>query len=422
MKVLVIGSGGREHALAWKLAQSDQVAHVFIAPGNAGTALERKCSNITISADDIQMLLQFAKAESIKLTIVGPELPLSLGIVDLFQRHNLRCFGPSQAAAQLECSKSFCKQFLSDNNIPTADFKTFNKTAEAIHYLQQQSFPIVIKASGLAAGKGVVIADDLISAETCVRDMLDEQQFGEAGAEIVIEEFLKGEELSFIAIVDGDTILPLASSQDHKRLKDNDLGPNTGGMGAYSPAPLCNPALEKLIMKEVMEPTVKAMQAQGTPYLGFLYAGLMVNNNRIKVLEFNCRLGDPETQPLMCRLQSDLAELCLAACNKQLRNISLQWDARSALTVVMAAEGYPQQYAKGKIITGLNTSIDHTKVFHAGTTTYENTIVTSGGRVLGVSALGDTLEAAKQRAYQRVGTIQWDNCFYRTDIGNKALP
>ena len=422
MKVLIIGNGGREHALSWKVAQSSKVTHVFVAPGNGGTANENKCDNVDIAVTDTQQLISFAKNNDINLTIVGPEIPLALGVVDAFHAENLACFGPSKAAAQLESSKSFCKTFFANNNIPTAAFANFNSSAEAIDYLQQQKLPVVIKASGLAAGKGVIIAEDIATAEQAVYDILDHNKFGNADDGIVIEEFLSGEELSFIAIVDGTNVIPLASSQDHKRLLDNDQGPNTGGMGAYSPAPLCTPELEQKIMQTVMQPTVDALKKAGTPYIGFLYAGLMIDQDKnINVLEFNCRLGDPETQPLMLRMQSDLTDLCLLALNGQLANTKIKWDPRTAVCIVMAAQGYPESYQKGHIISGLDLDYTDSKIFHAGTKIEAGDTVTNGGRVLSLSALGHSLAEARKSAYAQLTSISWDGLHYRQDIGDKGL-
>jgi len=423
MNVLIVGQGGREHALAWKAAQSPLVEQVWVAPGNAGTALENKVKNISIAADDIEGLLTFAEDNEIKLTIIGPEVPLSLGITNQFTRAGLLCFGPSQAAAELESSKAFCKDFLKKYNIPTAHYTTFTELHLALQHTRQQNFPIVIKADGLAAGKGVVIAENFIEAEQAITEMLSENRFGQAGQRIVIEEFLAGEELSYIVMTDGKHILPFASSQDHKRLNDGDLGPNTGGMGAYSPAPLMTTEMEQQILENIIKPTIQALAAEGKPYLGFLYAGLMVTpNNEIKVLEFNCRLGDPETEPLLLRLKSDLVGLCLAALEGQLNQVNAEWDSRPALGVVMAAGGYPFEYRKGDIIQGLNNISDQgDKVFHAGTKTENGKVVTQGGRVLVVTALGDNLLHAQQNAYALVQKISWDNCFYRKDIGWRGL-
>ncbi|HLD17352.1 MAG TPA: phosphoribosylamine--glycine ligase, partial [Coxiellaceae bacterium] len=400
MKLLIVGNGGREHALAWKAAQSSQVTHIFVAPGNAGTALETKTHNITIDVTDLDALITFATDHAIDLTLVGPEIPLSLGIVDRFQAAKLRCFGPSQQAARLESSKHFCKEFLLQHHIPTAKFKSFVKSHEAIKYCQHQPFPLVIKADGLAAGKGVVIVDNLQTAEDTLRAMLDDQQFGEAGTHVVIEEFLTGREISFIVISDGETVLPLATSQDHKCRDAGNQGPNTGGMGAFSPALHMSPALEERIMNTIILPTLRGMKAQSTPYTGFLYAGLMINaNDEPYVLEYNCRLGDPETQPLMMRLQSDLIALCEAALNRTLSSHTLQWDPRPALGVVLCSGGYPEQYEKGFIIEGLNQPLSpDAKIFHAGTTQVNGKTVTHGGRVLCATSLGDSLSDAHQKA------------------------
>lgn len=423
MRILIIGQGGREHALAWKVASSKQVAQVYVAPGNAGTALEEGISNIGIQATDIEQLLQFAEREAIDLTIVGPEAPLALGIVDQFTAKGLRCFGPTQQAAQLESSKIFCKQFLADNQIPTARYASFDDVQAAVSYLEQQAFPIVIKADGLAAGKGVVIAENLDDAKACVTDMLSNQQFGEASTRIVIEEFLQGTELSFIALVDGVYALPLATSQDHKRRDNNNQGPNTGGMGAYSPAPQCDASLHETIMQQIINPTVAAMAKAGTPYTGFLYAGLMITpEGEPKVLEFNCRLGDPEAEPLLMRLQSDLVSLCHAALEGELSRTAVTWDPRSALSVVMTAGGYPFDYQRGDEIVGLNSNFPaDIKVFHAGTALKDNAVTTNGGRVLVVTALGEDITAAQQQAYRAVKQINWAHCYYRTDIGFQAV-
>ena len=423
MKLLIIGNGGREHAIAWKCAQSPQVEQIWVAPGNAGTAQEYKVQNIAIQPTDTTALLQFATKNEIDLTIVGPEAPLAAGVVDLFKQAGLACFGPTRAASRLESSKAFCKDFMQQYKIPTAHYAIFQEQELALDYLQETNFPVVIKADGLAAGKGVIIAENLAQAEQAVHSMLEQDRFGSAGHRIVIEEFLQGEELSYIAMCDGKHILPFASSQDHKRRDDADLGPNTGGMGAYSPAPILTPELEQRILQTVMQPVVDAMATEGNPYIGFLYAGLMVSpNGEAKVLEFNCRLGDPETQPLMMRLQSDLVGLCLAALEGRLHTASAEWDKRSALTVVLAAGGYPESYNKGDAIEGLNAPSEAScKVFHAGTTLKDDQIVTNGGRVLGVTALGETIAKAQALAYQQVKQISWPDMFYRTDIGYKAL-
>lgn len=419
MKILIIGNGGREHALAWKAAQSPLVTQVFVAPGNAGTALEPSVENINIPSTDVATLAQFAEEQAIGLTIVGPEAALAAGIVDYFQNAELPIFGPTQAAAQLESSKKFSKDFMAKHHIPTAQYASFTDNKAAKNYVEQQGVPIVIKADGLAAGKGVVVATSMSQALQAIDAMLQEK----AGERIVIEEFLTGEEASFIVMVDGEHILPLATSQDHKTRDNGDQGPNTGGMGAYSPAPIITPALHELIMKKIIAPTVKGMAASGIPYTGFLYAGLMISSKgEPKVLEFNCRLGDPETQPLMLRLKSDLIELCLLAINKKLNQTQALWDKRAALGVVLATKGYPQQYPTGEIIHGLPaTAASDVKIFHAGTALAQNQIVTAGGRVLCVTALGDNVSQAQMKAYQAAKNIQWNNIYYRTDIGYRAI-
>jgi len=419
---LIIGSGGREHALAWKAVQSPLVNQVYVAPGNAGTELESGIENIALDAEDIDGLLDFAKKNQIDLTIVGPEAPLVAGLVDQFAENDLACFGPVAQAAQLEGSKAFSKEFLARHNIPTARYETFEDVDQAKTYVEEMGTPIVIKADGLAAGKGVIIAENLEQAYTAIEDMLKDNRFGEAGNRVVIEEFLSGEEASFICIVDGETILPMASSQDHKARDNGDLGPNTGGMGAYSPAPVVDAQMHERIMQQVMLPTVKGLKADGIHYTGFLYAGVMIDSKGVpKVLEFNCRFGDPETQPIMMRLQSDLVELCLAAVNGALASKSIAWDVRAALGVVMAAGGYPASYEKGKIISGLDQGDQDTKVFHAGTAMDNDEIVTSGGRVLCVTALGDCVTQAQHKAYQAVENISWQGSFCRTDIGYRAI-
>lgn len=423
MNILIIGNGGREHAFAWKAAASSKVKKVFVAPGNAGTALENKVENVAIDVLDIDTLIQFAKKTPIDLTIIGPEAPLAAGIVDAFEKNNLACFGPTQAAAQLETSKAFCKEFLKDENIPTAAFETFTDKSAAFHYLQTQSFPLVIKASGLAAGKGVIIAETLDEAKAAVSAMLDDKTFGDAGNKIVIEDFLKGEELSFIVMVDGEHILPLASSQDHKRRDDHDKGPNTGGMGAYSPAPLLTTSLHQRIMQQIIDPTIKGLARRGIRYRGFLYAGLMISESGDpKVLEYNCRMGDPETQPLLFRLQSDLIELCQAALAGHLDRAQIHWDPRPAICVVLAAGGYPDHYRKGEVIEGLDTlTSSNYKVFHAGTQEKNGHVLTNGGRVLGITAMGNDLQTARDTAYNVAKQIHWPNYFYRKDIGHRAL-
>jgi phosphoribosylamine--glycine ligase len=422
MKVLVIGNGGREHALAWKAAQSELAEKVFVAPGNAGTHLEDDLENVDIAVDDIDGLVAFALREEIGLTIVGPEAPLVKGVVDAFQAAGLKCFGPSSRAAQLEGSKSFTKDFLARHKIPTADYDVFTEIDPALAYLKEKGAPIVIKADGLAAGKGVIVAMDLQTAEDAVRDMLAGNAFGEAGSRVVIEEFLEGEEASFIVMVDGKNVLPMATSQDHKRVGDGDTGLNTGGMGAYSPAPVVTPAIDQRVMDEVIMPTVNGMAEEGNPYTGFLYAGLMITTDGTpKVIEYNCRFGDPETQPIMMRLQSDLVAHCLAALEGKLDDQRTQWDQRPAVGVVLAAGGYPGDYAKGAVISGLDNEIKHSKVFHAGTQMDGESVVTSGGRVLCATALGSSVKAAQALAYQRTDTISWDGMFCRRDIAYRAI-
>lgn len=423
MNVLIVGGGGREHALAWKAAQSAQVDKVYVAPGNAGTAAEPGVENIPIGAEDIAALIHFAKEADIALTIVGPEAPLVAGIVDQFHAQGLRCFGPSQAAAQLEGSKAFAKDFLARHHIPTADYRNFTDPETAIAYIREQGAPIVIKADGLAAGKGVIVAMSEDEAIAAVNDMLAGNAFGEAGHRVVIEEFLDGEEASFICMVDGEHILPMASSQDHKRVGDGDTGPNTGGMGAYSPAPVVTPAIHARILQEVIEPTVRGMAEEGHPYTGFLYAGLMIMaDGSPRVIEYNVRFGDPETQPIMMRLQSDLVSLCESALDGELHHASAQWDPRAALGVVMAAGGYPGSYKKDQPISGLATGDNaEVKVFHAGTRLKDSGVLTSGGRVLCVTALGDSVAEAQGKAYARVAGIHWNAAYYRHDIGFRAI-
>ncbi|QGU31902.1 phosphoribosylamine--glycine ligase [Thermochromatium tepidum] len=422
MKILIVGSGGREHALAWKAAQSPLAEQVFVAPGNGGTETEPGVENVAIAADDIAGLVEFARRESIDLTIVGPEAPLVLGLADAFAEAGLACFGPRRAAAQIEGSKAFAKDFLRRHGIPTADYGIFTELEPALDYLRQVGAPVVVKADGLAAGKGVILAHDQATAESAVRDMLG-GRFGRAGARVVIEAFLDGEETSFIAMVDGRHILPLASSQDHKARDDGDRGPNTGGMGAYSPAPVVTPEIHERILREVMEPAVAGLATEGRPYLGFLYAGLMIGaDGTPRVLEFNCRLGDPETQPLLMRLRSDLVELCLAALDGRLDQVRADWDARAALGVVMAAGGYPDDYDRGHVIRGLDTvPLTLAKVFHAGTRREGDAILTNGGRVLCVTALGATVAEAQRLAYQGVDRIHWTGAFCRHDIGYRAI-
>ncbi|MEQ8426551.1 MAG: phosphoribosylamine--glycine ligase [Gammaproteobacteria bacterium] len=423
MKVLIVGGGGREHALAWKAAQGQQVEKVYVAPGNAGTAMEPKLENVAISAEDIDALLEFAGKQNIDLTIVGPEAPLVAGIVDHFMDAGLAIFGPRSAAAVLEGSKSFSKDFLKRFDIPTAEYQNFTEVDAAVKYIQSGEFPVVIKADGLAAGKGVVIAQDEQEAIATIHDMLAGNKFGEAGHRIVIEEFLEGEEASFIVMADGEHVLPLASSQDHKARDEGDQGPNTGGMGAYSPAPVVDADMHDRIMKEVIMPTIKGMAEEKRTYTGFLYAGVMITKDgKPKVLEFNCRFGDPETQPIMMRLQSDLVALCLAATRCELGQCEAEWDERSALGVVTASAGYPASSSKGDVISGLNNKFDDgVKVFHAGTAEQDDAIVTAGGRVLCVTALGDSVTDAQARAYEALAGISYDGMFYRKDIGYRAV-
>lgn len=424
MNVLIIGSGGREHALAWKTIQSDKVSKVFVAPGNAGTALEDNIENVDIAVEDLPGLVDFAQKNAIELTIVGPEVPLVLGVVDAFEAADLKCFGPSKGAAQLEGSKAFSKDFLAKHNIPTAAYSVFTEIPPAVAYIEKMGAPIVIKADGLAAGKGVILAETNAEAIAAVEDMLAGNKFGDAGARVVIEEFLVGEEASFIVMADGKNILPMATSQDHKARNNGDTGPNTGGMGAYTPAPVVTRKIHDRIMQEVIRPTIDGMAKDGLPYTGFLYAGIMIaEDGTPKVLEFNCRFGDPETQPIMMRLQSDLSELCLAALDKKLDTVTAKWDSRPALGVVLAAGGYPDEYRKGDIIEGIeeanNTDV---KVFHAGTRLDEQgQLVTSGGRVLCVTALGENVTDAQKRAYEGVAKIHWNEVYYRTDIGHRAV-
>jgi phosphoribosylamine--glycine ligase len=423
MKILVIGSGGREHALAWKAAQSPLVKQVFVAPGNAGTALEKNIENTDINAEDIQALLRFASNNSIDLTIVGPEAALVNGIVDVFNENGIKIFGPTKAAAQLEGSKAFTKDFLERHNIPTAFYGNFTEIKPAIEYIEKHGAPIVVKADGLAAGKGVILAQTKDEAIAAVKDMLAGNKFGDAGARVVIEEFLYGEEASFICMVDGKNILPMASSQDHKARDNGDKGPNTGGMGAYSPAPVVTAEMHDRILQMVIEPTVKGMANEGNTFTGFLYAGVMINSNGIpKVLEYNVRFGDPETQPIMMRLKSDLVQHCLDAIDGKLDQAETLWDQRTSLGVVLAAGGYPESYNKGDIISGLeNTDSELTKVFHAGTIEKDGHIVTNGGRVLCAVALGNSVTEAQLLAYQVVNNISWNNIYYRTDIGHRAI-
>ncbi|SFA81633.1 phosphoribosylamine--glycine ligase [Azotobacter beijerinckii] len=422
MNVLIIGSGGREHALAWKVAQDPRVEKVFVAPGNAGTALEAKCENVAIDVLAIEQLADFA-ANNVQLTIVGPEAPLVKGVVDLFRSRDLAIFGPTAAAAQLEGSKAFTKDFLARQNIPTAAYRNFTEVEPALAYLREKGAPIVVKADGLAAGKGVIVAMTLAEAEDAVHDMLSGNAFGDAGARVVIEEFLDGEEASFIVMVDGEHVLPMATSQDHKRVGDADSGPNTGGMGAYSPAPVVTAAVHRRVMDEVIWPTVRGMAAEGNVYTGFLYAGLMIDKSGApRVIEFNCRFGDPETQPVMLRLQSSLVLLVEAALAEALDKIEAQWDPRPSLGVVLAAGGYPGDYAKGDAISGLDAAAQLPgKVFHAGTAVKDGQVVTAGGRVLCATALGESVSEAQRNAYALAAGIDWNGCFYRKDIGYRAI-
>lgn len=423
MKVLVVGGGGREHALAWKIAQSGRVNEVLVAPGNAGTALEPKMRNLPIAAEEVDALAAYAQEQGIELTVVGPEAPLSRGIVDKFRAAGLKCFGPTQQAAQLESSKAFAKDFLARHQISTAAYANFTEIEPAIAYIRQQGAPIVVKADGLAAGKGVILAQTEDEAIAAVKDMLSGNAFGSAGSRVVIEEFLIGEEASFIVMVDGEHVLAMASSQDHKARDDGDKGPNTGGMGAYSPAPVVTPAMHERIMQEVIYPTVRGMAADGIPYTGFLYAGVMITaDGTPKVLEFNCRFGDPETQPIMVRLQSDFVDLLEAALEERLDTVSAQWDTRASLGVVLAAGGYPDAYNKGDVISGLDTAAQlEGKVFHAGTAEKDGQVITNGGRVLCAVGLGNSVTEAQANAYQLVKAIDWNKVYYRNDIGHRAI-
>ena len=425
MNILVLGNGGREHALAWKLAQSAGVEKVFVAPGNAGTATEAGVENVAIDPLDFPALADFARNNNVGLTVVGPEAPLVAGVVDYFSEQGLRCFGPRKGAAQLEGSKAFTKDFLARHNIPTAAYQNFTDIDQAIAYVHKQGVPIVIKADGLAAGKGVIIPQTLEEAEATIRDMLSGNKFGDAGSRVVIEQFLVGEEASFIVMVDGEHVLPFATSQDHKRRDDGDHGPNTGGMGAYSPAPVVTADVHERAMAQVIMPTVRGMAAEGNPYTGFLYAGLMIDaDGQPFVIEFNCRFGDPEAQPVMMRLNSDLADLCQAAIDGKLDQKTANWDERASIGVVLAAGGYPDSYTKGDVISGLDTAVstdNSAKVFHAGTTLKDGQVVTNGGRVLCAVALGDTVTAAQKAAYRLAENIHWDRIYYRRDIGYRAI-
>ena len=422
MKILLLGSGGREHALAWKLAQDPRVSTVFVAPGNAGTAREPKCENVALDILNNAVLVSFAQTQGIDVTVVGPEAPLVNGVVDAFRAAELRIWGPTQLAAQLEGSKAFAKDFLARHNIPTAYYGVFTETDAALAYVRDKGAPIVIKADGLAAGKGVIVAMTLAEAEDAIVDMLSGNKFGDAGSRVVVEEFLDGEEASFIVMVDGDNALAMATSQDHKRIGDGDTGPNTGGMGAYSPAPVVTSEVHARVMREVIEPTVAGMKAEDNDYTGFLYAGLMIDaDGAPKVIEFNCRFGDPETQPIMMRLQSSLLELIEAGIDGNLANTTASWDERAALGVVMAAEGYPGDIRTGDAIKGLGHEADGAKVFHAGTKLVDGQVVTSGGRVLCATGLGESVHAAQQAAYAEIAKIQWPGETHRLDIGYRAV-
>tara|TARA_Y100000768_G_scaffold99754_1_gene72823 strand:- start:756 stop:2036 length:1281 start_codon:yes stop_codon:yes gene_type:complete len=422
MKVLIIGSGGREHALSWKISQSPKVTDIFVAPGNGGTELEEKITNINIDSSDIEGLINFAKSEQIDLTIVGPEDPLVNGITNRFEEMNLMCFGPTKEAAQLEGSKEFMKIFLEKYSIPTAQYESFTNEKEALDFIEKKGCPIVIKADGLAAGKGVTIANTLDEAKETIHELMNSQIFGDAGKKVVIEECLFGEEASFIVMTDGKTAIPFASSQDHKARDDGDKGPNTGGMGAYSPAPIVDKEIHNKIMNEVIYPTLQGLEKEGLKYIGFLYAGMMIDSsNNLKVLEFNCRFGDPETQPIMMRLKSDLAKLCLDACKHKLQNSELDWDDRKSLGVVMVSKGYPFQYENNQDIKNLPESQSDLKVFHAGTKVENGVVKSNGGRVLCVTSLGSSVHSAQQKAYNAVSKISWKNSYFRKDIGYKAV-
>ena len=422
MKVLIVGGGGREHALAWKATQSKLVSKIYVAPGNGGTQIEKGITNIAIKAEDIRSLAEFAIDNEVDLTIVGPEVPLVKGITDKFTSLGLKCFGPTKKAAQLEGSKLFMKDFLTKYQIPTASYESFDDLKKAMNYLSSSSCPIVIKANGLAAGKGVTVARTHEEAENALRDCLGKKTFGEAGSKIVIEEFLEGEEASFIVLTDGENILPLSSSQDHKTRDNKDEGPNTGGMGAYSPAPIVTSEIHQKIMSQVIEPTISGLKSEGIKYCGFLYAGIIIDKEQnIKVLEFNCRFGDPETQPVLMRMKSDLVELCLQACDGKLQNQDLDWNPQVALGVVMTAGGYPESYRKGDKISLIPQETETLKVFHAGTELKNSMLTTNGGRILCVTALGENTTQAQLKAYNCVKQITWQDCYYRTDIGYRAI-
>ncbi|MGH1461599.1 MAG: phosphoribosylamine--glycine ligase [Neptuniibacter sp.] len=422
MNVLIIGSGGREHALAWAVAKDENIAQVFVAPGNAATAQEAKMQNVAIDVMDLEGLATFAKDNNVELTIVGPEAPLVAGVVNHFQDQGLRIFGPTEGAAQLEGSKAFTKDFLARQNIPTAEYQNFTEIEPALAYVREKGAPIVVKADGLAAGKGVIVAMTLEEAENAIKDMLAGNAFGDAGSRVVIEEFLEGEEASYIVIVDGDNVLPMATSQDHKRVGNGDTGLNTGGMGAYSPAPVVTAEIDQRIMDEVIMPTVNGMKEEGNEYTGFLYAGLMIQEDGTpKVIEYNCRFGDPETQPIMLRLKSSLVDMCNAALDKKLNVTTAEWDKRKSVGVVMAAGGYPGSYNKGDVINFPATCPEGTKIFHAGTKLDGDNVVTSGGRVLCVTALGDSVTDAQKRAYELLESVSWKDAYFRTDIAYRAI-
>ena len=421
MQVLVIGSGGREHALAWKSAQDDSVTKVFVCPGNAGTALEQKLSNISIDANDFQAIENFCTKENIGLVIIGPEQPLVNGLADYLQSKNIKTFGPSQAAAQLEGSKTFSKDFFIKYGIPTAAYASFNNYSAAKDYINDIDYPTVVKADGLAAGKGVIICNNKEEAVEALSSIFKDQAFGEAGSRVVIEDFLEGEEASFIAVVSKDKIVSLATSQDHKAVGDGDVGLNTGGMGAYSPAPIVDERMHHKILNEVMKPTINGLIAEGSPYLGFLYAGIMISKGELKVLEFNCRFGDPETQPILLRLKSSLVQLCLAAIDDQLDSYEIDWTDKHACGVVIASEGYPESYASGHIVTITGSDDLDMKLFHAGTKLNGDQIMTAGGRVFCATALGDNLKAAQAKAYNLADTVSFEGAFFRKDIGFKGI-
>ena len=422
MKVLVVGSGGREHALAWKFAQSERVETVFVAPGNAGSALEQGIKNIEIGSTDVEGLVKFAGREGIGITVIGPEGPLDMGIVDRFREAGLDCLGPTKTASKLEGSKGFAKEFMQRFNIPTGRYQIFSDLADAKEYVRTQGTPIVIKADGLAAGKGVVVALSEDQAMLALEQIMSEGRVGEAGQTVVIEEFLEGEEASFICICDGKTAIPFASSQDHKARDEGDLGPNTGGMGAYSPAPVVTPEIHRAVMTKIIKPTIDGMAAEGAPFVGFLYAGLMIDSlGQASVVEYNCRFGDPEAQAIMMRLDSDFLEVCERALSGKLEGYELSFDQKTSLGVVLAANGYPDQYDKGHPISGLSSQVTNTKVFHAGTAVKDKKVVTNGGRVLCVASLGEDIMEARTKAYERIGLLDWDGMFFRKDIGHKAV-